>query len=67
MEVAQFAVSYVRDIAGVNSIIFGADTAAQVSQNIQLIQAGRIPEYIRAQVRDFFREVPQKIITPGLW
>lgn len=67
MSVAQFAFSYVRDIKGVSSIVFGADNVGQVEQNVKLLEGNAIPEDIREKVGKVFSHVAEKIITPGLW
>lgn len=67
MDVAQFAFSYVRDTIGVSSVIFGAETAAQVEQNASMLLGPSIPEEIRAKARTLFDGIPERLITPGCW
>lgn len=67
MDTAQFAFSYVRDTIGVTSVVFGAETEEQVIRNAQLSKGPCIPESIRAKASMLFGNVPEQIITPGLW
>src|SRR5690606_35948477 len=67
MTVAQFAFAFIRDIDGVDSVIFGADNANQVEQNVQLLNTPSIPEEIRERAENIFQQMDEKIITPGLW
>ena len=67
MTVAQFAFSYVRDIKGVSSIVFGADNVKQVEQNVQLLIGKSIPDEIRERAHKIFGDIDERIITPGLW
>lgn len=67
MSVAQFAFSFIRDIKGVNSIVFGADNAEQVVQNVQMLGGEKIPADIREQTQSLFQNIDKRIITPGMW
>lgn len=44
MSVAQFAISFIRDIPGVTSLVLGADTPEQVRENIALLDGPAIGE-----------------------
>lgn len=67
MSTAQLAFSFVRDAEGVSSIIFGAVTPGQVVENISLLQTPSISANTRSQIQDLFADIPEFIITPGLW
>ncbi|TAM93451.1 MAG: aldo/keto reductase [Chitinophagaceae bacterium] len=67
MTVAQLAFSFVRDTEGITSIVFGAVNAVQVYQNVQLLQVKTLSNELRAQVNSYFADVPEEIITPGIW
>ncbi|MCU6711846.1 aldo/keto reductase [Paenibacillus sp. J5C_2022] len=64
---AQMAVSFIRDMPGVNSLIIGAETREQVRENMALIGGPAIPDRMRAEMMELFRDVPEKVITPGHW
>jgi len=67
MDVAQLAFSYVRDLTGVTSVVFGAENPDQVKQNAALQQAPALPLDIREEIADAFQQLPLKVITPGMW
>lgn len=67
MSIAQFAFSYVRDTIGVTSVIFGAETAEQVVQNASLLNGPSIPEVVRAKASMLFKNIPERLVTPGYW
>lgn len=57
MTIAEFAISFIRDIDGVTSLVLGADTEAQVAQNINYINAPVIPDDIRKEAFEAFKDV----------
>ena len=64
---AQMAVSFIRDLAGVSSLVIGAETVEQVRENLALIEGMPIPQDLREEIVQTFREVPEIVITPSLW
>ncbi|MEF3303116.1 aldo/keto reductase [Paenibacillus sp. GYB003] len=64
---AQLAVSFVRDLEGVDSLVIGAETKEQVRDNIALAEGPPIPETMREELRTAFRDVPETIVTPSRW
>lgn len=67
MSIAELAFSYVRDLEAVNSIVFGATTELQVQENVKLLQGKKIPPEIKQSIESLFYNMPDDIITPGLW
>lgn len=67
MSIAQLAFSYIRDIAEVTSIVFGAVTREQVKQNIAFLQGPRLDAETRAAIEQLFDQVPEHILMPGSW
>mgnify|MGYP003623413160 CR=1 FL=1 len=57
MTVAQFSVSFVRDLPGVSSLVLGADNPAQVAENAALISGPEIPEDIVDEALSTFGDV----------
>ena len=57
MTIAEFAISFIRDIDGVTSLVLGADTEAQISQNINYINAPIIPDDVRKEAFETFKDV----------
>ena len=67
VSVAQLAVSYVRDIEGIASLVIGAETVAQVEENLKLIDAPPITEKTRNEIMELFKDIPENILNPGFW
>lgn len=62
MSIAQFAISFVRDMPGVTSLVLGADTPEQVKENIALIDGPSIGDELRNEAYDAFSDVNLKAI-----
>lgn len=67
LSVAQLIFSYVRDLNGVTSIVFGAEKTEQIEQNIQLYQGPPLSEELRELINNSFKNIPEEIITPKYW
>lgn len=67
MSVEQMAVSFVRDLAGVHSLVIGAETPEQVRANARLIAGAALDERMRNEIFRLFSEVPAAVINPELW
>lgn len=67
LSVAELTFSYVRHMRGVGSIVFGADHAAQVRENMRLLEVPPLPVGMMEEAGVLFRDVPGHIIVPGLW
>lgn len=67
MSPVQFAFSYLRDLEGITSIVFGAERASQIYDNTLLLEGPGIAPEIKEQAEHFFRNVPEKILTPRMW
>ncbi|RKN70609.1 aldo/keto reductase [Paenibacillus ginsengarvi] len=63
----QLAVSFIRDLDGVNSLVIGAETKDQVRDNIALVEGPSIPEAMREEIAVAFADVPEQVITPIMW
>lgn len=57
MAVAEFAISFIRDINGVTSLVLGADTSEQVVQNIGYMNAPTLSESVREKAYQTFKDV----------
>lgn len=66
MSIAEFAISYIRDISGVTSLVLGADTQEQVLENIRYMNAPQIPQNIRKKISESFRDVNMEKIMEVL-
>ncbi len=66
MSVAQFAISFIRDIPGVTSLVLGADTPAQIQENVALMEGPAISEAVRKEAAERFRHVDMEKIMSVL-
>lgn len=57
MSIAEFAISFIRDIPGVTSLVLGADTEEQILQNINYLKAPKLPDKLREEVYEAFCDV----------
>jgi len=57
MSVAEFAISFMRDVPGVTSLVLGADTEEQVMQNIGYMNAPALSAEMRKEVTEAFSNV----------
>ena len=57
MTIAEFAISFIRDVEGVTSLVLGADTKEQVVQNINYLNAPVISDATREKAYQTFKEV----------
>lgn len=67
MSIAQLAFSFVRDLSGVNSIVFGAVNEEQIRQNISLLNGKAVPAEVTDQIKVLFSNIEENLLTPGTW
>lgn len=67
MSVAQLALAYVRDFAGVHFLVIGAETPEQIVDNVALMNGPRLSEQTRATIERTFADLPELIVTPAMW
>lgn len=67
MSVAQLAVSFIRDLPQIHSIVFGAETPGQVRDNLQLFHGPAISEAGRANILASLTNLPEHVVDPSRW
>ncbi len=67
LSIQQLALSYIRDLEGVTSLVIGAESSEQVEENIRLMKGPSISEKTRDEIIRLFDGVPVHILNPGLW
>ena len=67
ISIGQLAMSYIRDMEEVTSLVMGVDTVEQVVENIRMIEGPSISEKTRNIIQQEFKDVPVYILNPGLW
>lgn len=65
--IREVAISFVRDLADVNSLVIGAETVSQVLDNVELIKSPPIPDNLRNYIYKEFATMPLEIIDPRRW
>lgn len=67
MAVAELAFSYIHEMTGVTSVVFGADCVTQVCDNVARLQGKKVSDAGRRAISAALGTVPEEVITPGLW
>ena len=67
MSIAGLAISYIRDLEGVSSLVMGAEKPSQVKENIDLINVRKISDETREKITTAFKDVDEKVLCPWLW
>ena len=67
MSVAGLAISYIRDLDGVSSLVMGAENREQVRENIDLINVKKISDNTREKITRAFANVDERVLCPWLW
>lgn len=67
MSIAGLAISYIRDLDGVSSLVMGADNREQVRENINLINVKKISDSAREKIVKAFKNVDERVLCPWLW
>lgn len=65
--ISEMAVSFVRDLPEVTSIVIGAETPEQVVDNIRLLTTSSISPDLRDELMDTFANMPARVMNPSLW
>ena len=67
LSVAQIAITFMRDLTGVNSLVLGAENSEQVRQNLELANAPSLSATARGKILDMFGDINPDILKPWLW
>jgi len=67
MSIAQLALSYIRDMKEVTSLVIGAEAPEQVKENIKLMEGPAISEKTENEIKNIFDNISVHILNPGLW
>jgi aryl-alcohol dehydrogenase-like predicted oxidoreductase len=65
--IAQLAVSFVRDLSGITSLVIGAETPNQVLENVKLMSSPPLSTGLRKEIMSTFSDMPLGLINPSLW
>ncbi len=65
--IAELALTFVRDLPAISSVVTGAETPEQVRQNIELMKSPPMPLKLREETMSIFSNVPREIVDPRTW
>ncbi len=67
MSIAQLAVSFVRDMPEIGSLVVGAETVEQMRNNAVLMNGPSIGERARSIMLNAFKKVPRQVYVTTMW
>jgi aryl-alcohol dehydrogenase-like predicted oxidoreductase len=67
LSIPQLAFAYINSMHSITSIVFGAVSTEQVNENVALLETSPLNSDIQELISQSFSNVPEFIITPGLW
>jgi aryl-alcohol dehydrogenase-like predicted oxidoreductase len=65
--VTELALVFVRDLSGVNSLILGMETKAQITSNFKLMKAPALTDELNKEIQQIFGHLPEKLLNPVRW
>ncbi len=65
--IAQLALSFVRDLSGITSLVIGAETPKQVLENVKLMGSPPLSAGLRNEIMSTFSDMPLELINPSAW
>ncbi|MHA2366663.1 MAG: aldo/keto reductase [Candidatus Hodarchaeales archaeon] len=63
----EVAISFVKDIQEVTSLVIGVETLDQISKNVDLVKQSYLPNSARKELESLFKELPIELINPSRW
>ncbi len=67
ISLAQLAISFVRDLTGISSLVIGAESKAQVEENARLCAGPALSAAVRKAAAADFKDLPELVLNPALW
>lgn len=67
MSTSQMAVSFVRDMKEISSVVIGAETSLQVKSNLSLMGGPQMSEKSRYELSRKMSDIPDRVVNPLLW
>ena len=67
MSVAQVAITFMRDLDGVSSLVLGSETPEQVKENLALVNSPKLSDSARGKILDMFQDINPDVLKPWLW
>ncbi len=63
----QIAFNFVRDLAGVTTLVIGVETRDQLRENVALLKSPKLCAETKQKIFDAFGDVPEDIKNPSKW
>ena len=67
ISIAELALTFVRDLPGITSLVIGAETPNQVLEDIDLMKSPPLSSELREEMMSAFSNQPPELINPSLW
>jgi aryl-alcohol dehydrogenase-like predicted oxidoreductase len=67
ISIEALAVTFVRDLPEISSLVVGVETVEQLKRNIEVLNARPLPERINEKLEQDYSNIPEMIINPSLW
>ena len=67
LSISQLALTYIRDLESVTSLVIGAETPEQVIDNVGLFDAPRLGEETCDRIGRMFQDIPEPLLDPRVW
>lgn len=67
LSIAQLAVSFIRDLDEVHSLVIGIERTEQLTSTLELMEGPELSAHIRQECMDRLAHVPEKIVNTLLW
>lgn len=61
------ALLFSREHPGIDHVVFGVDTCAQLDEDVRIAETGILPDACMSELRNHFHDIPKSIIFPSLW
>ncbi len=65
--IAELAMGFIKSLGGIDSIVVGAESVAQVKKNIELWKSSSMDDELKKELIELFGDVPEEIVLPYLW
>ena len=65
--IPKLALTFVRDLPGITSIIIGVETSSQLKKNITFMKSSPLPDEVRKAIFKTFENTNEKILDPRAW
>ncbi len=66
LSLAEMALRFVLSVDGIDSVIIGVETAAQLERNLNMVEQGKLPEQLVAEINGL-GTAPERAIDPRQW